>query len=82
VEEEGGPIDVMSAGQDTQIDNIRLGFPISPFVISKSNLYSKKVSPSRGRILDDPKTDILVAESLVFPCGSIIVILVIVVGIV
>jgi hypothetical protein len=83
VEEEGSPTDVMLAGQDTQMDNIRFGFPVSPFVMSKSDLYSEKVSPSRGGVLNDPKTDILVAESLVLPCGSIIIIiLVIVVGIV
>jgi hypothetical protein len=82
VEEEGSPVDVMSVGLDIQIENIRFGSPVSSFMISKSDLHCKEIASSRGRVLNDPQTDILVAESLIFPCKGIGVIVVIVIGVV
>jgi hypothetical protein len=67
---------------DIQFENIRFRFPVSSVMISKSDLYCKEIASSRGRILSDPQTDILVAKSLIFLCKGIGVIVVIVISVV
>jgi hypothetical protein len=71
MEEEGSPVGVMSVGLDIQIENIQFGSPVSSFIISKSDLHCEEIASSRGRVLNNPQTDIPVAESLMFPCEGI-----------
>jgi hypothetical protein len=82
VEEEGSPVGVRLARQDTQIRNIRFGFPVSSFIMSKSDLYCKEIAFSANRILNDPQTDIFITKSLVFLCKYICVIVVVVIRVV
>jgi len=69
----------MLVKQDTQINNIQFRFLVSPFVISKSNLYSKKVLLFKGKVLNNLKTDIFVAKSLVLLYKSIIIIILVII---
>jgi hypothetical protein len=82
MEEEGSSIGVGLAGQDTQIENVWFGFPISSFMMSKSDLHCKEIAFSANRILNDPQMDILIIESLVFSCEYIYIIIVIVIRVV
>jgi hypothetical protein len=51
-------------------------------VLGKNDLYAENVAFSRVQIPNNPKTNILVAKSLVFPSKSTTITLVIVVGVV
>jgi hypothetical protein len=82
MEEEGSPTGVGLAGQDTQIGNVRFGFPVSSFMMSKSDLHYEEIAFSASRILNDPQTDILITESLIFSCEYICIIVVIVIRVV
>jgi hypothetical protein len=72
----------MLVGLDIQIENIQSRFPVSSFIISKSNLHCKEIMSSKGRVLNDLQTDILVAKSLISLCNGISVIVVIVISVV
>jgi hypothetical protein len=82
VEEEGSPTGVGLARQDTWIGNVRFGFPISSFMMSKSNLHCEEIAFSTSRILNNPQTDILITESLVFLCKYIYIVVVVVIRVV
>jgi len=51
-------------------------------VICKSDVCCKEIASFMGRILNDPQMDILVAESHIFLCEGISVIVVIATGVV
>jgi hypothetical protein len=53
VEEEGGFASVKLAKQDTLIRNVQFRFPVSSFIISKSDFYCKKIVFFTSRILNN-----------------------------
>jgi hypothetical protein len=81
VEEEGSPAGVGLAGQYTWIGNVRFGFPVSSFM-SKSDLHCEEIAFSTSRTFDDPQTDILAIESLVFSCEYICIIIIVIIRVV
>jgi hypothetical protein len=82
VEEEGSPVGVKLARQDTQIRNVQFRFPVSSFMISKSDLYCKEIAFFASRIFNNPQTDILITESLVFLYKYICIIIVVIIKVV
>jgi hypothetical protein len=82
VEEEGSPAGVGLAGQDTRVGNVRFGFPVSSFMMSKSDFHREEIAFSTGRILNDLHADILITQGLIFSYKRICTLIVVVIRVV